>query len=270
MAVRLVDSMGSDAAIVQAARVSYGTGTKSVSNDRALIRYLMRHKHTTPFEMVEFKFHIKAPIYVARQWLRHRTASVNEMSARYSIVDTGFFLPEELRKQAKNRGQGGEEAYGEGDANLMAKQKASCDLAFHVYDELIKKGVSRELARAHLPQNTFTEFYWKIDLHNLLHFLQLRIDDHAQKEIRDLANQIYDLIKPIVPVTCEAFEDFRLGSMTLSRLEVDAIKNGKSEVPGQGENQEFQEKLGRLDLEEPPPPVHKSLLGRFLGCFSKA
>ena len=248
MAVRLVDSMGNDAAIVQAARVSYGAGTKSVSNDRALIRYLMRHKHTTPFEMVEFKFHIKAPIYVARQWLRHRTASVNEMSARYSIVDTGFFLPDELRKQSNNRGQGGEEPFGEGNPNLMAKQKSSCDLAFHVYEELIDKGVSRELARAHLPQNTFTEFYWKIDLHNLLHFLQLRIDDHAQKEIRDLAKQTYDLIKPLCPMTCEAFEDFRLGSVTLSRLEVLAIKNKNSIIPGQGENHEFQDKLTALDL----------------------
>ena len=272
MTARLVDHMGSDAAIVQAARVSYGAGTKSVSNDRALIRYLMRHKHTTPFEMVEFKFHIRVPIYVARQWLRHRMASVNEMSARYSIVDTGFFMPEELRKQAKNRGQGGEEPLGPGSDALLRKQKASCDLAFHVYDELISKGVSRELARAHLPQNTFTEFYWKIDLHNLLHFLQLRIDDHAQKEIRDLAKQVYDLIKPIVPVTCEAFEDFRVGSVTLSRLEVDAIKNGKSSIPGQGENQEFQEKLDRLNIVEPPPtvPVPKSFFGRILMCFTKA
>jgi thymidylate synthase (FAD) len=279
MAVRLVDSMPrgvneGDAAIVQAARVSYGAGTKSVSNDRALIRYLMRHKHTTPFEMVEFKFHIRAPIFVARQWLRHRMASVNEMSARYSIVDTGFFLPDELRKQSVARGQGGEEALvGTVGSNLLAKQKASCDLAFHVYDELIAKGVSRELARAHLPQNTFTEFYWKIDLHNLLHFLQLRMDDHAQKEIRDLANQTYELIKPIVPMTCEAFEDFRVGSMTLSRIEIDAIKNGKSSIPGQGENQEFKEKLTTLDLEEPPPPVPvatRSIFHRIFACFSEA
>ena len=277
MAVRLVDSMPrgvneGDAAIVQAARVSYGAGTKSVSNDRALIRYLMRHKHTTPFEMVEFKFHIRAPIFVARQWLRHRMASVNEMSARYSIVDTGFFLPDELRKQSVARGQGGEEPYGPGSDALLRKQKASCDLAFHTYDELIRKGVSRELARAHLPQNTFTEFYWKIDLHNLLHFLQLRMDDHAQKEIRDLAKQTYDLIKPIVPMTCEAFEDFRVGSMTLSRLEVDAIKNGNSSIPGQGENKEFQEKLDRLDIVEPPPepaPPPKSVFSRILMCFSK-
>jgi len=251
MAVRLVDSMPrgvneGDAAVVQAARVSYGAGTKSVSDDRALIRYLMRHKHTTPFEMVEFKFHIKAPIYVARQWLRHRTASVNELSARYSVVQDDFFLPDELRKQATARGQGGEEPYGEGSSNLLAKQKASCDLAFHTYDELISKGVSRELARAHLPQCTFTEFYWKINLHNLLHFLELRIDDHAQKEIRDLAKQVYDLIKPLCPMTCEAFEDFRLGSVTLSRLEVEALKTGRNEISGKGENQEFKEKITKI------------------------
>jgi len=251
MAVRLVDSMPryqneADHAIVQAARVSYGAGTKSVSDDRALIRYLMRHKHTTPFEMVEFKFHIKAPIYVARQWLRHRTASVNELSARYSVVQDDFYLPEELRKQATTRGQGGEEPYGESGANLLLKQKAVCDLAFHAYDELISKGVSRELARAHLPQNTFTEFYWKINLHNLLHFLQLRVDDHAQKEIRQLARKVYDIIIPLAPLTCEAFEDFRVGAITLSRLEVEALKTGKNEIPGKGENQEFKEKISRI------------------------
>lgn len=248
MAVRLVDYMGNDAAIVQAARVSYGPGTKTVSDDRALIRYLMRHKHTTPFEMVEFKFHIRAPIFVARQWLRHRTASVNEMSARYSIVDTGFFLPDELRKQSASRGQGGAEPYGDGSTNLLLKQKASCDLAFHTYDELIAKGVSRELARIHLPQSTFTEFYWKINLHNLLHFLELRIDDHAQKEIRDLALQVYELIKPMCPLTCEAFEDFRLGAVTLSRLEIEALRSGAGTVPGKGENSEFQEKISRLNI----------------------
>jgi thymidylate synthase (FAD) len=235
-----------DAAIVQAARVSYGAGTKSVSDDRALIRYLMRHKHTTPFEMVEFKFHIRAPIFVARQWLRHRTASVNELSARYSIVPDEYFMPDELRKQSVARGQGGEEPFGEGGPNLTAKQKASCDLAFHVYEELIAKGVSRELARTHLPQSTFTEFYWKINLHNLLHFLELRIEDHAQKEIRDLAKQVYETIKPLCPLTCEAFEDFRLGSMTLSRLEIEAMRVGNATIPGKGENSEFQDKISKL------------------------
>ncbi len=249
MSVRLVDSMpreNCDSAIVQAARVSYGPGTKSVSDDRALIRYLMRHRHTTPFEMVEFKFHIRAPIFVARQWLRHRTASVNEMSARYSVVPDDYFLPDELRKQSTNRGQGGEEPFGDGSDNMLLKQKASCDLAFHTYEELIRKGVSRELARCHLPQNTFTEFYWKINLHNLLHFLALRIEDHAQKEIRDLAKQVYELIKPLCPVTCEAFEDFRLGSVTLSRLEVEALRSGVHTIPGKGENTEFQDKISRI------------------------
>jgi thymidylate synthase (FAD) len=206
----------------------------------------MRHKHTTPFEMVEFKFHIKAPIFVARQWLRHRTASVNELSARYSVVQDDFFLPDELRKQATARGQGGEEPYGDGSSNLLLKQKASCDLAFHTYEELISKGVSRELARTHLPQCTFTEFYWKINLHNLLHFLELRIDDHAQKEIRDLAKQVYDLVKPLCPMTCEAFEDFRLGSITLSRLEVEALKTGKNKISGKGENQDFKDKITKI------------------------
>jgi thymidylate synthase (FAD) len=253
MEARLIDHMGSDDAIVQAARVSYGAGTKSVSDDRALIRYLTRHKHTTPFEMVEFKFRIRAPIFVARQWLRHRTASVNEISARYSVVQSDFFLPEELRKQATARGQGGEEPFGEGDSNLLLKQKASCDLAFHTYAELLFKGVSRELARAHLPQSTFTEFYWKINLHNLLHFLKLRIDDHAQKEIRDLAVKVLNLIKPIVPVTCEAFEDFVLGSVTLSRVEIEALRGNSlvdapRPIPGKGENSEFEEKIQTLFL----------------------
>ena len=251
MEARLIDSMGNDAAIVQSARVSYGPGTKSVSDDRALIRYLMRHWHTTPFEMVEFKFLIKCPIFVARQWLRHRTASVNEVSARYSVIPDEFFLPDSLRRQSMTRGQGGEDPY-EGGEFLVLKQKASCDLAFHTYDELIAKGVSRELARTHLPQSTFTQFYWKINLHNLLHFLQLRIEDHAQREIRDLAKQVYDLIKPIVPVTCEAFEDFRLGAVTFSRSELNIIKDPMSAnwraLPGKGENAEFREKLSILNI----------------------
>ena len=246
---RLVDHMGDDSAIVQAARVSYAKGTKSVSDDRALIRYLMRHKHTTPFEMVEFKFHIRCPIFVARQWLRHRTASVNEISARYSILEENYFLPDRLRTQSTVRGQGGD-AVMDGDEFLILKQKASCDLAFHTYDELLKKGCSRELARTHLPLSTVTEFYWKINLHNLLHFLKLRMDDHAQKEIQDLAIQVYELIKPIVPVTCEAFDDFVLGSVTFSRIELEAMRAGKREIPGKGENQEFQEKISLL---------HKSL-----------
>lgn len=240
--VKLIDHMGDDSAIVQSARVSYANApTKSVRDDRALIRFLMRHRHTTPFEMVEFKFYVKCPIFVARQWLRHRTASVNEISARYSVVNDDFFIPETLREQSKmNKQCSGDDFI---DTNLITKQKASCDLAFHVYDEMLKKGCSRELARCHLPQSTFTQFYWKIDLHNLLHFLKLRMHHHAQKEIRDLACAMYDLIKPIVPVTCEAFEDFVLHSVTLSRLEVEALRQGKKEIEGKGENAEFQDKL---------------------------
>jgi len=240
--VKLVDSMGDDSAIVQSARVSYANApTKNIRDDRALIRFLMRHRHTTPFEMVEFKFYVKCPIFVARQWLRHRTASVNEISARYSVVQDEFFIPDTLREQSNTNKQCSGSEFT--DTNLIAKQKASCDLAFHVYDEMLAKGCSRELARCHLPQSTFTQFYWKIDLHNLLHFLKLRMHHHAQKEIRDLACAMYDLIKPIVPVTCEAFEDFVLYSVTLSRLEVEALKNGKKEIEGKGENTEFQEKL---------------------------
>jgi thymidylate synthase (FAD) len=245
MNARLIDVMGSDASVVQAARVSYGSGTKTPSDDRALIRYLLRNKHTTPFEMVEFKFHIRAPIFVARQWLRHRTASVNEMSARYSVVDTGYFMPEHLREQSKTNKQcSGTDM--DGDELLILKQKASCDLAFHTYEELLRKGCARELARAHLPQSTFTEFYWKINLHNLLHFLRLRMHDHAQKEIRDLACQVAELVKPVVPVTWEAFEDFVVGSVTLTSLEIEALKAGRDELgprATKGEQAEFKEKL---------------------------
>lgn len=252
---RLVDHMGSDAAIVQAARVSYGQGTKTPSGDRALIRYLMRHRHTTPFEMVEFKFHIKAPIFVARQWLRHRTASVNEVSARYSILPDEYFLPERLRVQSSVNHQGSGEAM-DGDEFLILKQKSACDLAFHTYEELLRKGCSRELARTHLPLSTYTEFYWKMNLHNLLHFLKLRMDDHAQKEIQDLAKQVYELIKPIIPLTCEAFEDFVIGSVTFSRLEIEALRDilkdptdVRPNIPGKGENAEFHEKIKILGLE---------------------
>ena len=191
--VKLIDHMGSDEAIVQAARVSYAKGTRSVSDTRGLIRYLMRHWHNTPFEMVEFKFWVRCPIYVARQWVRHRTASVNEMSARYSILPDEFFLPDKLRVQSTSNKQGGEEPM-ENDTNLLLKQKASCDLAFHTYDELLNKGCSRELARAHLPLCTYTEFFWKMNLHNLFHFLELRMDSHAQKEIRDYATIIGEQI----------------------------------------------------------------------------
>lgn len=242
--VRLVDHMGSDSAIVQAARVSYGKGTKTISDDRGLIRYLMRHRHTTPFEMVEFKFHVRAPIFVARQWMRHRTASVNEMSARYSIIQDDFFVPSEFRSQSVSARQSSEGSFE--DPLLRFKQKSSCDLAFHTYDELLRKGVARELARMHLPQSTYTEFYWKIDLHNLFHFLALRMSPDAQIEIRELATKVYELIRPIVPVACEAFQDYVLDAVTLSGPEVQALKTGSMEHLSAGERREFEVKKSRL------------------------
>jgi thymidylate synthase (FAD) len=172
---------------------------------------------------------------------------VNEVSARYSILPDEFFLPDSLRLQSKLNKQGGEEPM-ESDQFMLLKQKASCDLAFHTYQELIDKGCSRELARAHLPVSTFTEFFWKINLHNLFHFLELRMDSHAQKEIRDLAQKVFELIKPIVPLATEAFCDYRVDKIVLSRLEIEAIRAGVKEIPGKGENQEFQSKLERLSL----------------------
>jgi thymidylate synthase (FAD) len=238
---------GCDGAIVQAARVSYGQGTKAVSDDRALIRYLMRHWHTTPFEMVEFKFHIRCPIFVARQWMRHRTASVNEVSARYSIVPEDYFVPSELRTQGVANRQGSDSVYI--DIENQEAIRDYCKGAFSLYGDLIESGCARELARTHLPQSTYTEFYWKINLHNLLHFLQLRLEDNAQKEIRDLAHHVYGILKLKAPITAEAFEDFRLGSLTLTGREISAIQANESDIPGKGENQEFHKKLSKLMLD---------------------
>ena len=233
--VTLIDHMGDDQAIVDAARISV-TGATKKSETRALIRYLMRHRHTSPFEMVEFKFHVKVPIFVARQWLRHRMASVNEMSGRYSVLPSEYYIPSVYHQQSQTNHQGS-------DAPLdfkNFKQKASCDLAFHTYEELIRKGVSREEARIHLPLGTMTEFIWKIDLHNLLHFLHLRMDSHAQPEIQEPARQIWNLIQPIVPLACEAFKDFVVDAVTLSGPEI------RGEVTGVGERREFQDKLKKL------------------------
>jgi thymidylate synthase (FAD) len=239
--VKLIDHMGDDQAIVDAARISV-TGSTKKSETRALIRYLMRHKHTSPFEMVEFKFHVKVPIFVARQWLRHRMASVNEMSGRYSVLPSEYYVPEVYHQQSQTNHQGSDACMDVGEFTRL-KQKASCDLAFHTYEEMIAKGVSREEARIHLPLGTMTEFIWKIDLHNLLHFLHLRMDSHAQPEIQEPARQIWDLIQPIVPLTCEAFKDFVIDAVTLSGPEI------RGEVTGQGELREYKEKLSKLQFE---------------------
>ncbi len=207
--VRLIDVMGDDAAIVQAARVSYGSGTKKVLEDRGLIRYLLRHAHTTPFEMVEFKFHVKLPIFVARQWIRHRTANVNEYSGRYSEMKDEFYTPNpnDIRPQSVLNKQGrSEETLPDGMAEQAANAfKAGQDEAYAQYQEFLEQGIAREIARINLPVSNYTEWYWKIDLHNLFHFLRLRIDSHAQYEIRVFAEAIAELVKPFVPHAWEAF-----------------------------------------------------------------
>lgn len=248
--VRLVDHMPReklDDAIVQAARVSYAGGTTSTRSSRGLIRYLMRHKHNTPFEMVEFKFHIKMPIFIARQHLRHRTASVNELSARYSIVPDEFYQPSVYRKQSKTNKQGSEGQV-ELDEQLSEQPTEICRSAFLVYNNLLEEGCCRELSRAHLPQSTYTEFYWKINLHNLLHYLELRMEAGAQKEIQDYANAMYDLVKNKVPIVMEAFMDFRVNAVTLTGPEIDAIKNKTYKLESPGENRELQEKLEKLSI----------------------
>ena len=271
--IRVVDYMGDDSAIVQAARVSYGKGTKQVSIDRGLIRYLLRHRHTTPFEMCEIKFHVKLPIFVARQWIRHRTANVNEYSARYSILDKEFYIPDEkyfnelmaekvIQKkdetkqtpdlfgadksagslqataaQSKTNNQGRDEFVSSEEADEYLKQIGlSNEYSYRAYEKLLnekpdgtivdpnKKGLARELARMVLPTNIYTQWYWKVDLHNLLHFISLRADTHAQYEIRVYAEAMLDVVKRWVPIVCEAFEDYAVGGAHLSRAGIDIVR----------------------------------------------
>ena len=220
--VRLVDSMGGDDAIVQSARVSYGKGTSKVSQDRGLIRYLMRHRHSTPFEMVEFKFHCKMPIFVARQWVRHRTANINEYSLRYSEARDEFYYPDpnhiEFQSAVNKQGR-----MGEVDEDLKKKVQAYfkeiSDRSFEIYCELNEAGVARELARAVLPVNLYTEWYWKNDLHNLLHFIGLRSDGHAQYEIRVFSDAMASYVKKVAPFAWEAYQDYAVKGMRFSKIE---------------------------------------------------
>lgn len=243
-----------DCAIVQAARVSYGVGTKKVSEDRGLIRYLMRHRHTTPFEMVEFKFHCSMPIFIARQWIRHRTANVNEYSGRYSIMPDRFYHPsiDSVRKQSKTNRQGGEEPIDAATAQQFLDYLAGAEELYKQYLALTEQGVTRELARAGLPVNLYTEWYWKCDLHNILHFLNLRLDEHAQLEIREYARAMLALIEPIAPIAIEAFRDYMLGGMHLTRLEIQAIRSGSEEIdtPNAREQSEWQDKRRRLGIAD--------------------
>jgi thymidylate synthase (FAD) len=240
-----------DYAIVQAARVSYGAGTKQVNEDRGLIRYLARHRHTTPFEMVEFKFHHVMPIFVARQWIRHRTANVNEYSARYSVVQDRFYHPsiENIRKQSATNRQGGDEPIDPTTAQEFLDHLDAVEKQYADYERHMEKGVSRELARIALPVSVYTEWYWKCDLHNIFHFLSLRMDAHAQQEIRDYANAMFALIRPIVPIAAEAFLDYNFESLHLSRLEIEAIRSGKPLASeNKRETAEWEEKRKKLGL----------------------
>jgi len=226
--VRLVETMGGDAAIVQAARVSYGKGTKSSRADRGLIRYLMKHRHTTPFEMVEFKFHCRMPIFIARQWIRHRTANVNEISGRYSIMEDRFWEPtaDDMRTQSTTNRQGSLDEKIAGDAAAMAAQFCADQRTLYAhYEAALAAGVAREIARVNLPLSLYTEWYWKIDLHNLLHFLALRLDAHAQKEIRVFAEAMAFFVQRACPLAWESFEEFRLRGAEFSQSELQLLRD---------------------------------------------
>jgi thymidylate synthase (FAD) len=237
--VRVIDYMGDDAAIVQAARVSYGRGTKRVSEDAGLIRYLMRHRHSTPFEMCEIKYHVKLPIFVARQWIRHRTANVNEYSARYSVLDREFYIPapEQLAAQSvKNRQGRGEVLEGDEAAEVLTLLRDDAARNYDHYAAMLnedadgkpfdpaRQGLARELARMNLTLNTYTQWYWKIDLYNLFHFLSLRADAHAQYEIRVYAEAMLRTVQAWVPLAFRAFLDYRLGAATLSAGMLEVVK----------------------------------------------
>lgn len=254
------DRKTADYAIVQAARVSYGDGTKTVNEDRGLIRYLLRHKHTTPFEMIEFKFHMKMPIFIARQMVRHRTANINEYSGRYSMMKDEFYKPEieNVRQQSSVNKQGSGESINEVDAfDFIEKIDSICNQSYEEYEKAIQKGVAREQARMLLPVNFYTEWYWKVDLHNLLHFLALRCDPHAQWEIRVFADAMLELVKPIVPWAIEAWEDYHehRGAMRLTRLEVEALSKSlqgtkvlKIDSENKREQEEWVKKIQSLGL----------------------
>ena len=237
--IRVVDYMGDDQAVVQAARVSYGKGTTRVTEDRGLIRYLMRHRHSTPFEMCEIKLHVKLPMFIARQWIRHRTASINEYSARYSVLDKEFYIPDakDLAVQSVSNRQGRGGVLSEKDSNeALEMLKRDAEKCFDTYEYLLNEksngdiidnnrdGLARELARINLTLNTYTQWYWKTNLHNLMNFIYLRADSHAQYEIRVYADIIYDIMKAWVPITAEAFSSYRSGSIEISAEAMKVIK----------------------------------------------
>ncbi|MEI6200968.1 MAG: FAD-dependent thymidylate synthase [Enhydrobacter sp.] len=267
--VRVIDYMGDDAAVVQAARVSYGRGTKKVSEDKGLINYLMRHRHTTPFEMCEIKYHVKLPIFVARQWIRHRTANVNEYSARYSILDNEFYTPrpEHLASQSANNRQGRDAVLAGKEAERVFEiLKKDSELVYEHYMEMLnegeagapldpeRSGLARELARMNLSLAFYTQWYWKTNLHNLMHFLSLRADAHAQYEIRVYADVMIDTMKRWTPLCHDAFLEYRMGGAHLSKTGLAAVKRmiagEKVDQKSSGLNpREWRELLASLGLE---------------------
>ena len=224
--VKLLDVMGDDEEVENSARISYGEGTRKVNQTRNLIRYLMRHKHTSPFEMCEVKFHLKLPIFIMRQLVRHRTANLNEYSGRYSVMSDEFYLPEGdyLAKQSTTNNQGRGEPL-DSQGLLQFEFNRIYDGASMAYQVLLEHELSREVARALLPVANYTECIWKIDLHNFFHFVKLRSDSHAQREIRDYADAMYELVKPNFPLCCEAFEDYMMGAVTFSASEMEFIRD---------------------------------------------
>lgn len=248
--VRMVDYYGSDSRIVQAARVSYGEGTKTVSQDGALIDYLLRHQHTSPFEQVVFTFHLKMPIFVARQWVRHRMGRMNEVSGRYSIMKDEFYVPENscISKQSTNNKQGRGEVFEENQAKeFQAEFIKGQQKAYEVYKDMVEKGIAREIARINLPLALYTEFYWQMDLHNLFHFLKLRLDSHAQYEIRLYAEKILEIIKTVCPMAVSSFENTMEKAVSFNGEEMEALRKilGGEENPIQDEKKlkRFNEKI---------------------------
>jgi thymidylate synthase (FAD) len=255
--VKLLDVMGDDEEVENSARISYGEGTRKVNQTRNLIRYLMRHKHTSPFEMCEVKFHLKLPIFIMRQLVRHRTANLNEYSGRYSVMSDEFYLPEGdyLAKQSTTNSQGRGEVL-EQQGLLQFEFNRIYDGASMAYQVLLEHDLSREVARALLPVANYTECIWKIDLHNFFHFVKLRSDSHAQREIRDYADAMYELVKPNFPLCCEAFEDYIQGATTFSKQEMEIIReklDGSWTMSdynlSERESKEFLEKLKQGDAE---------------------
>lgn len=263
--VRLIDYMGGDERIIQSARVSYGAGTKSFRQDRGLIHYLMRNAHTSPFEQVQLSFHTKMPIFVARQWVRHRTARLNEISGRYSIMKDEFYVPspDQVCCQSESNKQGrGEPLPQEQAERIIGSMKDEQDKSYKCYESYLQQGVARELARANLPLSLYTEWYWQIDLHNLFHFLRLRLDPHAQYEIRAFAEAMATCARAVSPLAYEAFEEHMLGSVTFSKAESEALSQvleGKEHRLEGRAQATFEDKLTKIraaqPAEQPEEPV---------------